>query len=1188
MIPLIPALVLAFLSFFASVFVVLRIVIPILPPSPLSRRVSPSEFGLPAFRSLAPADKAHLWLTGFDLFALTIFIWQVVTEATSGPSAIAIASDPLSAVRIWLLMTSRHACLFVVACITLLHVRMGRSIVFGKTHWMLWAPVVLLGVTSTALAGVMSGAGVYSLFQGLAAYNGALALLTTAMLTGLFVTLYAIKRNLASLNAEEQEPWPPVQEAEEKGRPSFGTEEIDAIKDGASWITSNPGSRRNSGSAWSFSTHHTAVASSMHSGRPQKTHSGSGPAKSSYWFSPAGNDELVPPVPPLPSGYGTSETLTGGDPDPFRRDLPPLSPLPVHPRGRLDSQTSWMTSTQGSRTTVPAWSFPGTDAGSLYTPSVQDFPVSPSRPLMTPALATAQVLGGYGFGRHGSSEEGLSSLAAAEGADVEISPRHVIGWFISVWLPLALSFPYLTILALQGTPSTAVYVFYALSVTLSSPLLALNLLCKAPLPIPNGLFDRVAPIPFTGKRLSTTPSELPAPYKFSHEYKRSMSSSPTVVEGRRSGDVWITNGDAVNGKSKLGRAISMLSPQPKLSVIPPEELHTESPPLPPVPIPDEDSLPVNIYTHNRSQSENSAQFGRMHSTKTTRSSRNLSTEEGHATRIMVAQRHYSTLAQTVVVSPGGSSDNYDSPMGSATGVVVHKPFGGAHLRARSVSTVSGPQTPTGSSFGTTGSSFGNDISPPPPFPLPPTPPSVRAARLAQMSHKKSFSSSYSFSPVQDVNEIDALTAGVLPILIPGLTVGEDMKIMQGGYTPPCTFSKSKGGKAMMKMKKMKEFDEDFSSPELHSTPVNTRRGPRARKVSHKKNHFSLPSLGLGKEGMQSLTNWSTEIRGAFDSKVGNYMAIPSNVDLGYRNTVFGAESIPNNIPHLENPREQKYATTGKLTRGASKRSMGLRADVPVSARSSANYGSGSGSGKGSTLPPSAASTVTLFEEFEAELESNPQTHSTPHNTVTGKPSRQPAPPMPPNRRSSIVYIRSEETTGATTTVIASESTDNGAQGQSARSSIGQWSARAVRPLIPKNSLKKLRIKTTGIAERRESTSLRQLTLLQDKDTNSIHSVSSHDSTGSGSTRPLTLGKRQKTRKMTVSGGVQDENAVPSSRAEEEDVVGSLRGIKPLKLARSETSKQRAVLRKNEVLPDVVVRPPSMSEHTPFAYTFRAE
>ena len=44
MIPLIPVLVLSFLSFASSAFVILRIIIPILPPHPLSRRVSPVRF----------------------------------------------------------------------------------------------------------------------------------------------------------------------------------------------------------------------------------------------------------------------------------------------------------------------------------------------------------------------------------------------------------------------------------------------------------------------------------------------------------------------------------------------------------------------------------------------------------------------------------------------------------------------------------------------------------------------------------------------------------------------------------------------------------------------------------------------------------------------------------------------------------------------------------------------------------------------------------------------------------------------------------------------------------------------------------------------------------------------------------------------------------------------------------------
>lgn len=41
MLPLIPALALAFVSFLSSAFVILRIIVPILPPHPLSRRVRP-------------------------------------------------------------------------------------------------------------------------------------------------------------------------------------------------------------------------------------------------------------------------------------------------------------------------------------------------------------------------------------------------------------------------------------------------------------------------------------------------------------------------------------------------------------------------------------------------------------------------------------------------------------------------------------------------------------------------------------------------------------------------------------------------------------------------------------------------------------------------------------------------------------------------------------------------------------------------------------------------------------------------------------------------------------------------------------------------------------------------------------------------------------------------------------------
>ncbi|KAF9062522.1 hypothetical protein BDP27DRAFT_1427856 [Rhodocollybia butyracea] len=86
-------------------------------------------------------------------------------------------------------------------------------------------------------------------------------------------------------------------------------EEIDAMRDGASWITSNASSR----------------------GRPQSASHPSVPAKCSYWFgSSTIRVDTIPLVPPLPSLYGplspTSESLS--EPNPFRR-MP--SPLPQHP-----------------------------------------------------------------------------------------------------------------------------------------------------------------------------------------------------------------------------------------------------------------------------------------------------------------------------------------------------------------------------------------------------------------------------------------------------------------------------------------------------------------------------------------------------------------------------------------------------------------------------------------------------------------------------------------------------------------------------------------------------------------------------------------------------------------------------------------------------------------------------------------
>ncbi|CAA7260118.1 unnamed protein product [Cyclocybe aegerita] len=1165
MFPLAPALVLAFISFIASAFTILRIVIPILPPHPLSKRVSPAEFGLPTFRSLSAADKSHLWLASLDVVALAVFVWQIVAESTGGPAGLALATDPASAIRLWIAVTIRQTCLLIVVSITLLHVRMAQSVSFGGKHWMLWCPTALLVITSTAVAGLLSGTGMDTLFVGLTAYSATIAVLSGVAFACLIRTLFTIKKNLSPLN-EASDSWPPVRQVEEKPRPSFATEDIDAIRDGASWLTSNPSSRRNSASAWSFSTHNTGTTAQQY-GRPQTQGHPSVPSKSSFWFgSTTPNDIQIPPVPPLPSPYGpTSPTSAGlAEVDPFRRDLPPL---PHQQKPRYGSQTSWLTSSHGSHTTISSWSYPTTHhEGSILYPSTPDLhtalTANNSR-LVTPALANAQVLGGYGYAPGNmEAEKGLAALATPAGTVVQISMLPALTWSVMISLPLGFALPYLVILSQHNLPSTVVQTLFVLSITLSSPLLVLNLLLGSPLPIPIGLFD------VRGESDETSNLPLPTgsfpPRKFSHEYKRSTSCSVTVVEGRRSGDVWLSKGDAIDGKGKFGRAMSMLSATPKLSVLPPEENDDELD-MPPIPFQNDDSsLPVHI--HGTPQSENSVQFGRMRPNSKT-SSHNSAADESmvFATKIMIAQRHYSALAQTVVVSGQSANGANRESLGastlvsSASGSNSKRASHSSHLRSRSVTSIinNGPSTPT--------EREGFNISPPPSFPLPPTPPNVRAARLAMLAHKKSFSSGFSLNGVDDMNElneIDALTAGVLPLLVPGLTVGSEMKIKDGDYSPPGTFSKGK-----KVAKKLAEFGADFSSPEVHSTPAR-RRNPRARKESgHKKNHFSLPSLSLGKESLHSLTAWGAEIRNALETRVGQYTAVPSHVDLGRRNTVSGTENLMNatsGLQSVEEEEDKQSQPPAGLARSMSTRSLGLRADVPHNvdtARSSI--------ASIANMPPSAASTITLFEEFEAGLQSSTNAESTPHNTVTQKSTtRHPPPPMPERPRSSIRYIKSDYIQNDPVT-YPMENVMNA--NEPSTSGISPIASRSVRPLVPKAS--KLRRTSSGSTSPKEG-GLRQLTLLQDR--GNVFNSNANANAPISQIRPLTLGKRQKSRVAAQ----QDENANPGASPR------ASKNIKGLTLSRSETSKQRAVLRQNEVLPDVVVRPPSMTDHTGFVYSFR--
>lgn len=391
-----------------------------------------------------------------------------------------------------------------------------------------------------------------------------------------------------------------------------------------------------------------------------------------------------------------------------------------------------------------------------------------------------------------------------------------------------------------GSPSTIASVLLILSITVSSPLLAANILFRSPLPIPSGLFDTPSEPPSVVMRAPSPCSS--GAENIVREYKR--SGSVTVVEGRRSGDVWLANGDAAENKSKVARALTLLQPKPKLSVIPPQEEKMQDGEFtPPLPIQDADedgTVPPTPQSHNPAEMGMNREMG-MRKKDSKASSYYSGTDESmaFATKIMVAQRHYSTLAMTMVFPPSPER-RASQDMAATTGVEVDAAPDAqskrhSHLRARSISSVNSiPRSA---------------ISPPPSSPLPPTPPTLKNFKAAsasrRMTHRKSYSSmaeEFSFGPIDSDNtrEIDALSAGLLPLLVPGLKVGGDMKITEGWKMSP-TISEGNVRKSRVPSE-LGGVSHDFSSPQVHSTPYARKANTgRSRKTSaHKRNHFSLP------------------------------------------------------------------------------------------------------------------------------------------------------------------------------------------------------------------------------------------------------------------------------------------------------------------------------------------------------------
>jgi hypothetical protein len=141
-----------------------------------------------------------------------------------------------------------------------------------------------------------------------------------------------------------------------------------------------------------------------------------------------------------------------------------------------------------------------------------------------------------------------------------LSPWRMLGWFISIWLPFALAVPWLAMNldpSLVANSSDVPVILLVLSVTLSSPILALHVMFSSP-PVPSlpAAFFSTSGVrtelmgSFESATVSSDPG-LPA------DMCERNPSKITIHDGRRSGDIWIEKGHASDdGRSKFSRVSS--------------------------------------------------------------------------------------------------------------------------------------------------------------------------------------------------------------------------------------------------------------------------------------------------------------------------------------------------------------------------------------------------------------------------------------------------------------------------------------------------------------------------------------------------------------------------------------------------------------------------------------------------------
>ena len=196
---------------------------------------------------LPQPEKAHIWLATTDIFSVILFVWQVFEENPIQRSNGRAFENPPSVVRLHLVATLRQMCLLVIMTVTTLQIRQAKASSFGPLNSVFWFPVLFLAVVSSVASGVVASVGARSILYVTGTCMFTVAALNTMVMAFLVNTLKDIRRNLAAFDNMDGS-WRDVIRTGKK----FPREDIEALKEGCSWITSDSGSVRPSISSFSF------------------------------------------------------------------------------------------------------------------------------------------------------------------------------------------------------------------------------------------------------------------------------------------------------------------------------------------------------------------------------------------------------------------------------------------------------------------------------------------------------------------------------------------------------------------------------------------------------------------------------------------------------------------------------------------------------------------------------------------------------------------------------------------------------------------------------------------------------------------------------------------------------------------------------------------------------------------------